>query len=449
MLNKLKRKFLLSDENSRAVMLNILGAFVVKGAALIVTLLTTPAYIRYFDDNNALGLWYTLLSVIIWILNFDFGIGNGLRNKLATSLAQKDDVASKRYISSAYISVGVVVLVTIIASLISFDLINWNKVFNISTSIVSAQAIKLSVKIIFIGIMVQFLLRLVSSILYAMQLSSLNNFLTLLTTIINLVYISIADSRGNDKNLIAMSIVHIFAVNIPLLVTTVLIFSKKLKNMRPKISEFNIKYATQVLGLGGMFFLVQIFYMIIVNTNEYLITYMTESANVVEYQVYYKLTTLIGTLITLAFAPVWSAVTKAFAENKYEWIKKLYKRLLIIGALTCVFEFIMIPFLQVIMNIWLGESSIIVDYRIGFVFAILGSLMVLSGILSVFANGTCKLKPQIICFGIGALLKVPLSLVLVKSLDSWIGIIIFVEIALAGYVIVQAASLHKLFKNIK
>lgn len=94
MLNSLVAKYKNADENSRTVLLNVISAFLIKGGALIVTLLTTPAYIRYFNKNSALGLWFTLLSVITWVLNFDLGIGNGLRNKLATTFAKKDIIES-------------------------------------------------------------------------------------------------------------------------------------------------------------------------------------------------------------------------------------------------------------------------------------------------------------------------------------------------------------------
>ena len=56
------------DENNRIILKNTGGAFAVKGASLVISFLTTPAFIRYFNNDVLLGVWYTLLSVLIWFL---------------------------------------------------------------------------------------------------------------------------------------------------------------------------------------------------------------------------------------------------------------------------------------------------------------------------------------------------------------------------------------------
>ena len=98
------------SQNDKTVLVNIVGTFLVKGLSLLLSLFSMPAYIRFFNDDTTLGLWFTVLSVLNWILYFDLGIGNGLRNYLSETYAKKDTEASKRYISSAYVAVGVLCL---------------------------------------------------------------------------------------------------------------------------------------------------------------------------------------------------------------------------------------------------------------------------------------------------------------------------------------------------
>ena len=83
MIKKLKN----ISKNDKIIYKNVLGALLVKGGALIVNLFTLPAYIKYFNQNEVLGVWYTVLSLLNWILTFDLGIGNGLRNHLTEALA--------------------------------------------------------------------------------------------------------------------------------------------------------------------------------------------------------------------------------------------------------------------------------------------------------------------------------------------------------------------------
>ena len=57
-----------------------------------------------------LGVWFTILSVLNWILSFDVGIGNGLRNHLTVALTNKDYEEGKRLISSSYLVLGALTL---------------------------------------------------------------------------------------------------------------------------------------------------------------------------------------------------------------------------------------------------------------------------------------------------------------------------------------------------
>lgn len=442
-INKIISKLRHTSENNRIVIKNTIEAFAIKGFALIISLATMPAYLRYFNDQTALGLWFTLLSVLSWILNFDLGIGNGLRNHVAKCIANNDEAKAKKYISSAYISIGALIVVCIIGFLCLFNFINWNKVFNITSDIVSQNALNITIKIVFTGIMLQFFLKLITSILYAMQKSSLTNFLTLCTSIITLLYVLIAKPGDNDKNMIIMAIVHVAAVILPLLVANIIVFATKLKNSKPSIKSFESKYAKEVLSLGGIFFFVQVMYMIIMSTNEYLITAFSGNENVVEYQIYYKLFTLGSTIFSLALTPIWSVVTKALAEKNFDWVKKLYKRLLCLGGLGCFLEILIIPLLQVIVNIWLGKETIQINYLYAIAFAVLSGLMIMNSVLSSVANGAGELKTQAIFFGIGAIIKIPLSFILINALHSWIGVVIANAVAMAFYCIIQPFCLNK------
>lgn len=444
-LRKFKSKF--GDANDKIILFNVIGAFGIKGAALVVSLITMPGYIRYFDNHQILGLWFTLLSVLIWILTFDFGIGNGLRNRLVKSLIENDQEKTKKYISSSYISVGLISLVSTLVGLYVFQFINWNLVFNISKEVVPLKKLHTVVNIIFLSIMVQFFLKLITSILYAMQKSALNNFLALLSSIILLIYVSIANFTNNSNNLILLSIVYFLSVNIPLLFSTLIIFNKQLKGLKPEIKYFDFRYAKDIAQLGGSFFWIQIMYMIITATNDFLISFFSGPEEVVEYQIYNKLFTFIGTFFMLALTPVWSAVTKAIVEKNYIWIKKIYKNLKKIAFLAMLIQFILIIFLQFLADLWLGKDILEINYIYAFIFALFGNLLIWNGVVSSIANGCGELKTQSIYFSLGAFLKIPIAWFLVNLFDSWIGVIIANILALSLYCIIQPIRLNRILNE--
>jgi len=89
-------------EHDKNVIINMIGAFVVKGGSLIISVLLLPAYINFFDNQTILGVWYTILSVLNWMSLFDLGLGNGLRNKLPAVIEKNDRVSVRKYISTTY-----------------------------------------------------------------------------------------------------------------------------------------------------------------------------------------------------------------------------------------------------------------------------------------------------------------------------------------------------------
>lgn len=447
-IDKIKDGYCNLSENSRIIIANVAGAFLVKGLSLTVSLLATPTYIKFFKDEAVLGVWFTILSVISWILNFDLGIGNGLRNHLTKAYAEKDYHEARELVSSAYIVIGTVSLVIIMLSSVIFGFVDWNEFFKIDKSIVSPQAMLSAVKLVFIGIVLQIFLKIVSSVLYAIQKSSVNNVISLVTSVLILVVLSISPSGDNDSNIVFMAIVYDVAILFPYVVASFVIFcGKKYRSIAPKRFLISKRHAVKVLSLGGYFFFVQILYMLIMGVNEYIISYLTGSSDVVEYRIYFQLFTLGGTVFSLALTPVWSAITKAITEKNIVWVKRLYRKLVLGGLFGMSAEFLMIPLLQTAFSLWLGETVIQADYQNAVAFAILGGLMIFNSIFSSVANGAGKLGTQLAVFLFGAVLKVPLSVLLVGSTGSWIGVVWATDVAILVYCIVQPITLHRFIQN--
>jgi len=450
-MNWFKGKLLkhINGEKDKQVVKNMLGAFAIKGGALLISLFTMPAYIRYFDDQIVLGLWFTVLSVMIWILTFDFGIGNGLRNKLVGSVVRNDKVEIKTYISSAYVIIaGIVVLTTFFGFFIS-GFVDWNLVFNISKNTISEDTMRFTVRCVFVGVMLQFLLRLISSILYAMQKSALTNLLSLITSVAQLIFVVLAPIYDIETNLKILALSYVACVNLPLIVASIIVFQTELKNCAPSLRFFNQSKAKSILTLGGIFFWNQIMFMIITTTNEFFITQYSGPKFVVEYQIYNKLFTLVGSLFMLALTPMWSAITKAVNERDVVWLIKVNKLLNSFVAIATICELMMIPFLQFAINLWLGDSAIKVNYIFSVFFAVYGSIFIYQTVLSTMVCGMGKMKVQAICYTVGVVLKFVIIYVGMRLFDSWITVIIANVMILIPYCIIQPKYIKRDIMNLK
>ena len=441
LIEKLKSK-----DNTGIVLRNTLMAAVVKGGSLFIALFTTPAYMHFFNNDEVLGVWFTLLSVLAWILNCDMGIGNGLRNHLVYAINEKDWGKARKYISSSYLflsGIGVIILLVVV---VAGNFVSWNKVFNIQLDLVDAGTMTKVVQILLASIILQFVLRLVTSILYALQEAFVPGLLNLSTNVMMLGFVLLSNALGKNNSLVSLASAYLMAVNLPLIVATFWVFICKIPETRPSVAFFRKDYAMSVLKVGTAFLWLQVIAMVVDNTNNYLITLFVGNSAVVEYQVYNKIFNLPMAMVMLVTTSLWSTITKAKAENDWKWIRASYSKYMKIAFLLGAAEFAVIIPLQWIFNFWLGDKTIPVNYGIAVIFALSGTVMSLRTILANYSNGLCELRVQTIYMTIGAVVNIPLAYVFSRISGSYIAIVLANIVSMAPYCIAQMLWCRKYFK---
>ena len=434
-------------KDDKRLMFNIGSAFVIKGLALFISFISLPAYIKYFDNDMILGLWFTILSVLTWVLTFDFGIGNGLRNKIVKPLQENNYKEVKEYISSSYIVLGFLTIIIAIFVIPLVFLLDWNKIFNVSVTLIDNELLVTVVLINVITILLQFFIRIINSIIYALNKSAINNFLALITASSQVLFLVFYKGNSINSNLIILSIVHLLCVVVPLLFVTIYIFIKDLKGLSPKIKYYNKDKAKIVLVNGGAIFINQILYLFLTATNAFLISYFISPDQVVEYQIYYRIFILSGSLYMLALTPLWSAVTKAHVESNYKWINK-YFNLMILGALlVSLLQLFAIVLLQFAFDFWLGNNAPTVNYIWATIFALFGGIFILQSTVSTFAMGFNKTKLQARMYGFAVIIKLILIPILTQYYQLWIIVVLIDLVVFVPYVIAEYFDLKKLLRN--
>ena len=435
------------SQNSKLLMINTAASVAIKIGSILIALFTTSAYISYFGNNEILGAWFTILSVLAWILNCDMGIGNGLRNSLVYAISQNNHKQIRKLISSAYIFLfGIAGVITVAVAFLG-NYVSWNKVFNISTDIIQPEVFNKAVLILIVSILLQFVLRLVTSILYALQKAFIPGLLSLITNVIMLVLVTACNSTCRNDDIIQLAFFYLIAVNLPLIVATVFVFAVDLRDCCPTFKVFSIDSAVSILSTGTKFLWLQLMALVLDNTNSYLISAFVGNSAVVEYQIYYKIFSLPGTIVILFSTAIWSIITKAKAEKNYNWLRKSYYLFMAFCMVITVGEFLIIPLLQLIFNIWLGNGTIPVNVEYALVFAISGSVFVYRTFLCTYSNGMCKLKTQVIWLTLGAAANIPLAYILSPITNNMLSVIIANIICMIPYCVIETINFCRGFKK--
>lgn len=419
-----KLSHILKDDDTIVLIKNISGSFVFKVLQTFLSFSMMPMYMTYFTNDAILGVWFTILSFLNWIVFFDIGIGNGLRNKLtkSTSLGNEDD--SKKIISSGYFIILLISCLLLIVGISIIYLLDWNVVLNISNSVISSQDLRLSLLLIFISTIVHFYLKIISSILHSYRLNNTVSFITFFSTLILFFYLLIFKNLDSSVKLFYITIAYSLSIVIPYFIATLVFFIKK-KNMIPTSKNIDKVMAKSIAFQGLHFFWIQVTLMIINTTNQFIVTYLLGPEITVEYQIYFKMFNLFITLFTLISNPIWSSVSKAFVEKKFVFIKKIRDYLYIFSGLYSIGIFVFIFLAQWFVNLWLSDNSIQLEFSKLLFFSVYCSTIIILYSITSIANGIGYLRSQMIWNTIGAIIKIPISVALLILFKRWEFVVLF------------------------
>lgn len=449
-MSQIKKKlvYYLNNKDNRRLLFNVAGNYLVKGGAMLVSLLVMPAYMQYFESQRVLGMWFTLIQLLNWIMLLDFGIGGGLRNKIIEPLQKGNKRRVVELISAAYFAVAGIVLVLIVAQHFIVNCVNWYKMLGISPDDISPYIQKKMVHILIIGVCVRFFSVLVCQILYALQKAVLPGVISLVSSVLIMLYLIFSKPTGSESDIITLAYVNSIANNLPALIATIWIFATALKGMWPRVKSFNWNATKEVLGTGGALFYLQIIIMLLFNVKEIYISWFVGTEEVVEYQIYYKLIGTVGALFTLALTPVWSAVTKALVEKKEQWLRNLYRNGIELVALFGVIQFVLVVIMPIVVKLWLGENAISVSRWNGLLFCGYNLVYMWMMLNYNFACGMGRTKIISIWLTLAGITNLLLTIWGCNIYKNWITVVIATAIATIPCAFFVQKDINKVIKNI-
>lgn len=394
---------------------NIILLFIINTFNLAAIMALVPVSIEYLGRTEY-GIWLTLHSILMWLVNLDFGLGNGLRNKLAEAFAHSNINLARTYVSTAYAIFSVILLGAIVIYLIIHPFINWTVLLQAPEEYL--ESLNKLVLFVFILFCVHFLLRLISSILNADQRPAVNGAISLgingltLLAIIGLSYLY-------ERSLFIYGMLSGFVPVLVLLVFSVILFAKMYRQIAPAIAHINLKYSSVLIKLGMQFFIIQIASVIIFTTGNIIIAQLYGPRQVTVYNVAYKYFYLAPMVFNVIIAPFWSAFTEAYVKQEYDWIKEMMRKLVMIWAGISGIVIIMAVFSDTAYDIWVGEK---ID--VPFLLSVLTGIFVITAnwnnMFVYFLNGVGKVRLQFYNAIITAILNIPLSIFFAKYLNMGI-----------------------------
>lgn len=404
---------MLNSGNVRSVKAkkNIIASFGIKGISIIIGFIYVPLLIDYLGTFEY-GIWITLGSIVGWINYFDIGLGNGLRNKFAEALARDEKKLAQIYVSTTYAALSMIFGAFFVIFLVVNPFLNWSTILNGPTAMQSQLS---TLAVITIGFfLLRFVFRMIAIIITADQRPAISNLFDPISNVVALVVILIL-MKTTPPSLINLGLVLGGAPVFVLFLATLYFFNRDYKAYRPMFSLVNMKYFKDLAGLGFQFFIIQITVVIIMSTNNLIITQVVGPEAVAEYNVAYKYFGLISMLFVIIANTYWSAFTEAYAKKDFSWIKRVMSGMIKIWFGIIVLIIFMLIISAPFYNLWVGDK-VKVPFMLSFFTALFIVVYIWYSIFIYFINGTGKIKLQLYTAVTVAIFNIPLSIFLAKNL---------------------------------
>jgi len=378
------------DPRTKLALKNNILSFVLKGWTSIVILIMVPLTLTCLGEYKN-GVWLTISSVLVWIDQMDIGLGNGLRNKLTSYLAQNDIKKARMVVSSTFAMLLFIIIPVIILGGYIIEKLDVYTIFNVDYCVIPELRRVLSVS--FLLVCMTFVLKIVGNVYMGMQLPAINSLLTTIGQTLSLVTTWILYKTGN-ASFFLVAIANTASPLIAFLLAYPYTFFYKYKTLRPSPKFVKLTSIIELGSLGLKFFVLQIAAVIQFMTANILISHFFTPTMVTPYQVTYRYMSFLVVIFGVICTPYWNATTDAYERRDYEWIKKTYRQINILLCLFAIVLLLMVIGSPLVYKLWIN-NKVEIPIAMTIIMAIYVLTLMTSQVYSTLLNGMGVLRIQI------------------------------------------------------
>lgn len=439
LFNKNETKISELDGSSRNqnIIRQIFSTFFIKIFSVAITFLSVR-YVLQNLGNEKYGIWAVLISIMQWIALFDIGIGNGLKNKLAESLANDNKKDALEFVSTAYILMGGVAIILILISTPAIFFIKWSNIFN-SNILVQKDYIIL-MGLFTYAIIIYFVLALINNVLISLQRSSLGGLMPLMANG-SFLFFMLLFSNILKGNIILILSFYVVCLLFSGIIMNFIVF-KKYIFLKPSIKSFKIDKIKSILNIGINFFIIQLAGIIIFSTDNIIISQVLGPQFVTKYSITLSFFNYLSAFTTIIMSPFWSSYTEAYTKQDFVWMQRVIKKMiLLITPIACIAIF-MVIFFNYITKVWLGK-----DLGVSMSFIIIVAcyvlIMIWNNIYAYVIGAISKIRLGTITTIFTSILNIPLSIYLSRNLHLGLnGIVLSNIICLSFHSIITPIQVY-------
>ncbi|WP_241033197.1 MULTISPECIES: lipopolysaccharide biosynthesis protein [Bacteroidales] len=419
----------------------MIGSIFIKGVSILIQLILVPMTLGYLSQE-LYGIWLTISSIMLWLNFFDVGLTLGLKNKLSEALAKNDIEKGKSLVSTTYIVMLIIFLPLCLIGECVIPYVDWSSFLNVSQ--IYNEELSHVVSILLVCFSLQMIFNVITAVVSAHQKVALASAFPVIGNLCSVIVIYLLNifTKPSLTNL-ASAISYIPAL--VLMISSFILYTGKLKPVKPSVSYFDKSNIKDILNLGIKFFIIQIQMIVLYQATNILISNVSSPSDVTSYNIAYKYIGVASMTFNIILAPLWPAFTDAYMKNDWSWMKQIYGKMRKVYAILLGGVILMVILSPVAYKLWIGDRAII-PLTMTVVVALFVIVHAWDALQIILINGIGKVKLQTYITLVGLICHIPLSLLLGKHIGA-IGVVISMVIINIIYSIVFTIQLHKLLNK--
>lgn len=396
----------------------VFWSFLIKILSVFISFIYIPIVLGFLNQEKY-GIWITLTTVVNWIRVLDVGMGNGMRNKLAESIALNDNEKGKIYISTTYGILGSIFFIVLIIFFIVNPFLNWQSIIN--SRIISSSELELLTRIVVSFIIIGFVLQPINLIYEAHGNSAAGGIIQLIISSLTFFLVWFVSKFSEKGDIIILAWI---VTGVPILVyllVTAYTFLIRYPNLLPSFKHIKYKASGNLISLSFQFFALQLTATIVFSSIPFVVAHLFSPNEVTIYNITNSIFNIPIMVMNLITAPLLPLVTHAYTRNDYHWIKIMLRRMNIISAIiTCGIIFIV--FLSpIIFRIWIGDK-LVIPFNLSVFIGLYSIINVIMIPFSIFINAIGKIRVLVLLAPVGIILFIGFSILLSDMLGDLIAI---------------------------
>lgn len=305
----------------RRASLTAITSLVARFGSIAVLLVTVPLALNHLGEER-FGMWMVISSLGAIMAFADFGIGNGILNRVAAASGTDDVEAIRRATSSGFVilvAIGAAVALAIVAA---YQFVAWEAVFQVR----SEQAVAEAGPAILVFILC-FALGVVAGLGSKVQIGLQRGYQANLWVGVGglLSLISVIAAIKLDAGTPVMVLALFGSQQLAMLLNYIVFLYVQRPDLAPRPRFADAREIRLLLNVGSSFFLLQLVGLIAFRIDALLVAQFFGPETAGTYAIVERLFSLVTVVISVGLAALWPAYAEAISRGDRPWIIRTLK----------------------------------------------------------------------------------------------------------------------------